>query len=90
MRLIDADKLPWVDRVILLNKVDGDINITIAKEYTSYVNDETPTVEAIPAEWLEDLAEKLKDETDYFDKSLFLQDVIDLWKEENEISGKEK
>lgn len=48
MRLVDADKLPWVDRVILVDQVDGDINITIAKEHTSYVNDETPTVEAIP------------------------------------------
>lgn len=52
MRLIDADKLPYVNKVILVDDLDGDIIITVAKEYTSYVNDETPTVEAIPIEWL--------------------------------------
>ena len=63
MRLIDADKLPWVDRVILVDQVDGDINITIAKEHTSYVNDETPTVEAIPVEWIKKYIENHTHET---------------------------
>ena len=58
MRLIDADKLPYVNKVILVDKSDGDIKITIAKEYTSYVNDETPTVKAIPIEWLHSIMKK--------------------------------
>lgn len=52
MRLIDADKLPYVNKVILVDDVDGDITITVAKEHTSYVNDETPTIKAIPIDWI--------------------------------------
>ena len=52
MRLIDADKLPYVNKVILVDDVDGDITITVAKEHTSYVNDEAPTVKAIPIDWI--------------------------------------
>ena len=52
MRLIDADKLPWVDKLIVLNKCDGDIIVMETKEYASYVDEDTPTVKAIPIEWL--------------------------------------
>ena len=89
MRLIDADKLPWVDRVILVDQVDGDINITIAKEHTSYVNDETPTVKAIPIEWMKKFANEraLNDGMDgywHFWGTDLLQ-MIELWEKENEI-----
>ena len=65
MRMIDADKLPYVNKVVLVDKSDGDIVIKIAKEYTSYVNDETPTVEAIPIEWLKNKRDEL--EKEYYD-----------------------
>lgn len=61
MRLIDADKLPYVNKVILVDDVDGDITITVAKEHTSYVNDETPTVKAIPVEQLLSILPKYDD-----------------------------
>ena len=35
MRLIDADKLPYVNKVILVDDVDGDITITVAKRVTN-------------------------------------------------------
>ena len=63
MRLIDADKLPYVDKIILADKVDGDIVIAVAKKHTSYVNDETPTVEAIPIEWIKKYIENHTYET---------------------------
>lgn len=77
MRLIDADKLPYVSKVILVDELDGDIIITIAKEYTSYVNDETPTVKAIPIEWLKRY-EIIKGQ------EVRLQDAINEWEKENE------
>lgn len=58
MRLIDADSLPWVDKIILIDQVDGDVVTTIAKEHTSYVNNETPTIDAIPVGWIEKQIEK--------------------------------
>lgn len=74
MRLIDADKLPYVNKVILVDKSDGDIKITIAKEYTSYVNDETPTVKAIPVEQLLSILPKYDDyihmKTYFYDETL--------------------
>jgi len=62
MKLIDADKLPWVDKVILVDNVDGDIVIKVAPNYTSYVNKETPTVEAIPIEWIEKEMKRLDED----------------------------
>ena len=41
-----------------------------------------PIVEAIPVEWLEELSTKLKE--DNFEKAMFLLDVIDVWRKENE------
>lgn len=83
MRLIDADKLPWVDRVILVDQVDGDINITIAKEHTSYVNDETPTVKAIPIEWFKNLIKTVEDSKNY-EESEILKWALDKWKNQEE------
>ena len=83
MKLIDADKLPYVNKVILVDELDGDITITIAKEYTSYVNDETPTVEAIPIEWLKNelipKAEKLG-ATEYANNIRFVLEDWEAWK----------
>ena len=69
-----------MNKVILVDELDGDITITIAKEYTSYVNDETPTVEAIPIEWLKNelipKAEKLG-ATEYANN---IRIVLEDWK----------
>lgn len=85
MRLIDADKLPWVDRVILVDQVDGDINITIAKEHTSYVNDETPTVKAIPIEFIEKYLEKWKHAETYDIVHSWWLIIKKDWEKENEL-----
>lgn len=82
MRLIDADKLPYVNKVILVDDLDGDIIITIAKKYTSYVNDETPTVEAIPIEWLRMWFSK----NGYLSGTALVDKIESDWKEENEIN----
>lgn len=87
MRLIDADKLPWVDRVILVDQVDGDINITIAKEYTSYVNDETPTVKAIPIEWVEKWVDMLK-KRNYHSYQVLMPALIEMLEDWNEENGR--
>ena len=90
MRLIDADKLPWVDRVILVDQVDGDINITIAKEHTSYVNDETPTVKAIPIEWILNKYRGKWEKAEMGRRDFQFIEVIDelladsIWKKENQ------
>jgi len=82
MRLIDADKLPYVNKAILVDDVDGDIIITIAKEYTSYVNDETPTVEAIPIEWLRMWFTK----NGYLSGIALVDKIETDWRKENEIN----
>lgn len=91
MRLIDADKLPYVNKVILVDKSDGDIIVTIAKEYTSYVNDETPTVEAIPIEWIKKQIEEWKNwgpeglSDDEWEYGTCLETLLENWEKENEI-----
>lgn len=40
-----------------------------------------PAVNAIPIEWIEELAAKLKE--DNFEKAMFLLDVRDVWEEES-------
>ena len=82
MRLIDADKLPYVNKVILVDDVDGDITITVAKEHTSYVNDETPTVDAIPVEWLKQWEEKHKNDPCY--RMFVSEEILADWEKENE------
>ena len=92
MRLIDADKLPYVNKVILVDDVDGDITITVAKEHTSYVNDETPTVKALPIEWIK--SKKIEYEHDRYDyvRGCFdgfndcIDYLIDEWEKENEAN----
>lgn len=93
MRLIDANKLPWVDKVILLNKVDGDIHIDIAKEHTSYVNNETPTVDAIPISIIKeelDYARKMYDNSTELTEPYWrgnvsaLEVLIVRWEKEND------
>jgi hypothetical protein len=84
MRIINADKLPWVDRVILVDQVDGDINITIAKEHTSYVNDETPTVEAIPVEWIKETI-KIAESVQASKYAEHLRTLLEDWREENDL-----
>ena len=85
MRLIDADKLPYVNKVILVDKLDGDVIITIAKEYTSYVNDETPTVEAIPIEWIEEYRQNREDYADEYNAKAVLKRLLETWEKENEF-----
>ena len=83
MRLIDADKLPYVSKVILVDELDGDIIITIAKEYTSYVNDETPTVKAIPIEWIEKWEQR---DENYFLFMDLTKKLIEDWEKEQSES----
>lgn len=40
-----------------------------------------PAVNAIPIEWIEELAAKLKE--DNFEKAMFLLDIRDVWEEES-------
>ena len=89
MRLIDADKLPYVNKVILVDDLDGDIIITIAKEYTSYVNDETPTVEAIPIEWVTRYIDSTLDEDNsqmIGFKAALIKEMVEEWEKENETN----
>ena len=86
MRLIDADKLPYVNKVILVDKSDGDVIITIAKEYTSYVNDETPTVKAIPVEWIKDYVGSGVSDDIFQRNKRFVLNMIRDWEKENEIN----
>lgn len=92
MRLIDADKLPWVDKVILVDNVDGDIVIKVAPNYTSYVNKETPTVEAIPIEFIKQLIEKFDCERGNAIKDTFahiLTGLLEFWEFEQEKENEE-
>ena len=83
MRLIDADKLPYVNKVILVDDVDGDITITVAKEHTSYVNDETPTVEAIPIEWIKKFRNQFEPGDDDYK---LIDGLLNIWRIENETN----
>lgn len=83
MRLIDADKLPYVNKVILVDKSDGDVIITIAKEYTSYVNDETPIVKAIPVEWIKDYVGSGVSDDIFQRNKRFVLNMIRDWEKEN-------
>ena len=97
MRLIDADKLPYVSKVILVDKLDGDIIITIAKEYTSYVNDETPTVEAIPVwyiiRWYEKRYKLGSTVADDWERGLLKEKITEMYddfKNEKYIDNKQE
>ena len=83
MKLIDADKLPYVNKVILVDDVDGDITITVAKEHTSYVNDETPTVEAIPIEWIKKFRNQFEPGDDDYK---LIDGLLNIWRIENETN----
>lgn len=97
MRLIDADKLPYVNKVILVDKSDGDIKITIAKEYTSYVNDETPTVEAIPVwyiiKWYEKRYKLCSTVADDWERGLLKEKITEMhddFKNEKYLDNKQE
>ena len=53
----------------------------IVKSLVKAINSQS-TVNAIPIEWIEELADKLKE--DNFEKAMFLLDVRDVWEKENE------
>ena len=77
MRLINADKLlenlEWLEEYdhIIYETIKGSIDIA-------------QTVEAIPTEWVIELSNKLKNDEDDFEKAMFLLDLADLWRKENE------
>ncbi len=79
MRLIDADELPWVDKIVVLDMWDGDIRIEI-KDNASYVDENTPTVEAIPIEWIRKWASINYIEGEYS----VAVDMIEDWEKEND------
>ena len=79
MRLVDADKIEY-HKVWVETPIEGQHDACIMA-YENSIN-ELPTVEAIPIEWIEELANKLKE--DNFEKAMFLLDVRDVWEAENE------
>lgn len=80
-RLIDVDKLSFekykrnAEYIAMLEK-----SMQQARE-GGFIE---TTAEAIPIEWVIELSNKLKNDEDDFEKSMFLLDLVDLWEKENE------
>ena len=71
-------------------KLAFDLNNNPLRQYRYEVIEEDepyenyPIVTAIPIEWIIELSNKLKNDEDDFEKAMFLLDLVDLWRKENE------
>ena len=78
MRLIDADELQ--ERML---RYYGDYSFNIYEEIRDFFQN-TPTINAIPIEWIKDKMDELEG-TGRFELSEYLDELLADWEKENEI-----
>lgn len=83
MRLIDADGLLPMMKYATTDSEIGVFPVKIGFNEIAKVIDDAPTVDAIPVEWLYDLADKKEEEKD-IKLSAMIKGVVALWHREKQ------
>lgn len=75
MRLIDADRL--------FHNLERGVRSTSNEVFREIAN--TPTVNAIPIEWIEEYRQNREDYADEYNAKAVLKRLLETWEKENEI-----
>ena len=92
MRLIDADSIrfkPYYDEYVDYDGYINDLKTWQLDDVLSDRVDNTPTVEAIPVEWVEKWVDMLK-KRNYHSYQVLMPALIDMLEDWNEENGRSK
>ena len=81
MRLIDADKITFLD---CLAKTGNAVCCHAKGIVSKSAIEMQPTVEAIPIEWIDGYIKRRANDAEIYAEILFISDMVKEWEKENE------